>query len=55
MSDRTLTPLQRQKALQKRLLRANVPKPFVRTLPEREQQVTPQHAPLGQQQAVGNQ
>ena len=56
MFDRTITPLQSQKAFQKRLLRANAPRPpLIRTLPEREQQLKKQHAPLDQQQAAGNQ
>ena len=56
MSGRTLTPLEWQKAHQKRLLRAASPKlQRMRTLPEREQQSLDQHASVEQQQASGNQ
>ena len=56
MSDRTLTLLDRQKALQKRWLKANPPRQrCARTLPEREQQSSEQHASVEQQQASGNQ
>ena len=56
MSDRTLTPAQRQKAQQKRMLRANPPSnPCARTLPDREQQSSQQHAAIGQQCAQNQQ